>query len=840
VVDVYVLRKAHGEFVLPSKRGGGGGEEYEGGEVFEPITGIRENVAVLDLACFSGDTEIVTPDGVVDVKDVSAGDAVYTLDPETFEVEVDEVVETHDYANEYGELHHVSGNTHDFRVTENHRFLVSNERGWDDQTPEDFEFREYRDVPDNDRFAFPNHEAMEGEERDEFGFWREVDGGYAVVYAERDLRAVRNDLPEPVCESMELAHGSSGGLALEKTGKYLVPIEDYRRHREAVEKAADDVVLKRDKGHRGVPTTFDADDWLRLVGWYVTEGSVYKGGSSHRVTIHQQGDERDDIRRLLERMGLDYSVDGRGFNISDRLLLDWFVENCGATSNEKRLPEFVFELDADHLRVLLETLVKEDGTPSERTGNVEKFWTKSDDLKDDIVRLGVRCGHKPTVKKQDDGTWYVSFGKKGSINKAVNASVEEHNGRVYCVTAKNNHVVLAGRNGKYQWIGQSLYPMSMVSVNASPETKVGDDYDGETFDVEMPDGTEIRFRKEPEGLTKSIVTELLEERDKKKKARDRHEMGSEEYEKYDNQQNAIKVVMNCFDGDTEVVGEDGVKNVCDVEVGERLYTIDPDTGEVETKRVIETQEYAYEGEMVDIETRYVDFSVTPNHRMLVEKDGETTFVEAGNLNDYTNYQIPTGERIEGRKPETFDLLNESDAENAYVYTDGHGSSYKTAVGDAAEELEYESNRKAYKTSPEHVSANPVVAEEADEVLLQKDAKHSSVPARYETRDWLRLVGWYVAEGSVYETEPKEFEGGRRGRSKKVQLGQLDDGGRERIVSLLEGMGLTPLEEERQISFCNAVIADWLVGNCGATSEKNVFRSSSSNLTPRCLSICSTR
>lgn len=94
----------------------------------------------------------------------------------------------------------------------------------------------------------------------------------------------------------------------------------------------------------------------------------------------------------------------------------------------------------------------------------------------------------------------------------------------------------------------SLYPMSMVSINASPETKVGDDYDGETYDVEMPDGGEVRFRKNPEGLTKSIVTELLEERDKKKAARDEHEIGSEEYEKYDDQQNAIKVVMNSYYG----------------------------------------------------------------------------------------------------------------------------------------------------------------------------------------------------------------------------------------------------------------------------------------------------
>ena len=837
VVDIYVLRKAHGKFVLPSKRGGGGGEEYEGGEVFEPITGIRENVAVLDLACFSGDTEVVTPDGVTNIKTVSVGDEVYTLNPDTFEVEVDEVAETHEYGNEYGELHHVSGNTHDLKVTENHRFLVSNKRRWDSQTPDDFEFIEYRDVPGTDRFAFPNHEPMDGEGQGTFEFWREVDQGYAVVYADRDLRSVRHDLPDAVCDEMELAHGSSGSLKLEKTGKYLVPIEAYRRRHEAVEDVADDVVLKAGRQHRATPTSFGMDDWLRLVGWYVTEGSVYDGGTGdHKITIHQQGDERDEIRDLLERMDLNYSTDARGINLSNRLLLNWLVENCGAGSGEKRLPEFVFRLDASHLKVLLETLVKGDvrqtksdeparstasgdGTPSERTGNVDKFWTKSDALKDGIIRLGVRCGEKPTVKKQDDGTWYVSFGKRGSFNKSVNASVEDHEGSVYCLTAEDNHVVLAGRGGKFQWVGQSLYPMSMISVNASPETKVSEGYDGETYEVGMPDGDEVRFRKEPEGLTKSIVTELLEERDKKKAARDEHDMGSEKYEKYDDQQNAIKVVMNCFDGETEVIGEDGVKDIDEVEVGESLYTIDPDTQEVETKRVVETQEYAYDGEMVDIETRYVDFSVTPNHRMLVETDGETRFVEAGELNDYTGYQIPDGKSIEGRKPETFSLLEEGDAETAYLYTDGRGAGYKKAVGDAGDALEYDSNRKAYRSSPGYVSENPVVADEADEVLVQHGAKHSSVPAEYDIRDWLRLVGWYVAEGSVYEIEPKGYEDTKRGRSKKVQLGQLDEEGRERIVSLLERMGLNPLEEARQISFCNAVIADWLVENCGAGSEE---------------------
>ncbi len=110
----------------------GGRRGVRGGAVFEPITGVKENVTVLDLKCFSGDTEVMTPDGPTNIKDLDVGDEMYTLDPDTFECEITPVSETHEYENQYGQLHHLGGNTHDLKVTENHQFLVSNTRGWDD------------------------------------------------------------------------------------------------------------------------------------------------------------------------------------------------------------------------------------------------------------------------------------------------------------------------------------------------------------------------------------------------------------------------------------------------------------------------------------------------------------------------------------------------------------------------------------------------------------------------------------------------------------------------------------------------------------------------------------
>jgi DNA polymerase I len=87
---------------------------------------------------------------------------------------------------------------------------------------------------------------------------------------------------------------------------------------------------------------------------------------------------------------------------------------------------------------------------------------------------------------------------------------------------------------------KSLYPMAMMTVNASPETK---DPEGE---LRAPNG--IRFRAKPDGLTRSIISELLEERDEKKALRDRYPYASPEYVRYDLQQNVLKVIMNTYYG----------------------------------------------------------------------------------------------------------------------------------------------------------------------------------------------------------------------------------------------------------------------------------------------------
>ncbi|WP_265110508.1 DNA-directed DNA polymerase [Halosolutus halophilus] len=95
---------------------------------------------------------------------------------------------------------------------------------------------------------------------------------------------------------------------------------------------------------------------------------------------------------------------------------------------------------------------------------------------------------------------------------------------------------------------KSLYPMCMTTVNASPETKVDpDEYDGETY-IAPTEPEPIHFRKEPDGVMREMITELLAEREEKKDLRNEYEPGTPEYEQYDRQQGAVKVIMNSLYG----------------------------------------------------------------------------------------------------------------------------------------------------------------------------------------------------------------------------------------------------------------------------------------------------
>jgi DNA polymerase elongation subunit (family B) len=133
--------------------------------------------------------------------------------------------------------------------------------------------------------------------------------------------------------------------------------------------------------------------------------------------------------------------------------------------------------------------------------------------------------------------------------------------------------VLPPYDGLKEWVGvvdlKSLYPSSMISCNISRETMT---YDEDEADIIIPDiplnyneaegkeiteediswelgkGNCVGFTLDEQGIMPKYVSMLFDERADKKAKRNQADPDSTEYERFNQQQRAVKVVMNSFFG----------------------------------------------------------------------------------------------------------------------------------------------------------------------------------------------------------------------------------------------------------------------------------------------------
>ncbi|MFC6615046.1 DNA polymerase domain-containing protein [Halopenitus salinus] len=557
-VDVYVLQKAHGKFALPTK-GQQESEEFEGGAVFDPISGVKEMVTVLDLKslypmcmvtinagpetkvdpdeydeetyvapngthfrkepdgimremvdelltererkkelrndhdpgtqpyqqydrqqaavkvimnCFTPDTDVLTPDGVRPITDLEIGDDVYSLDPDTMRMEVKPVTETHAYPEYRGQLVNMETSKIDLSVTPNHRMLVrKNETNG--ITEEEYRFIEAGDLDGATNYELPHGwDGPDGEPIEEVDLTRLVDGEYEVwVRPEVHGHTFTAELGWTPRRVPNADVGQTG---------YVFTAEEFEEHREYVESVCETSFIHRESGRKWIPRTYDGDDFLALLAWYITEGSVYTSeekrfgdavrGVATSIQIAQTA--RDDptvapitdgggcdthatIGGTLDDLGFDYYVDDRSYQFTSKLLGRYLEDACGAGSFEKRIPEFIFGASAEQKRRFLETLIDGDG---DRQPGSWRYTTSSERLRDDVLRL---CAHLGITANygHDSGSWriYATENGKNTLRMHRSGSTSRAEEGVYCVTVADNHTLLAGRNGTFQFVGQSLY-----------------------------------------------------------------------------------------------------------------------------------------------------------------------------------------------------------------------------------------------------------------------------------------------------------------------------------------------------------------------------------------------
>ena len=385
----------------------------------------RQSAYKIVINCFTPDTDVMTVEGPRRVGDVAPGDLVYAIDPQTLvpTVRPVEAVFSQRYA---GPLVEIKNRHVDFLVTPEHRLLTARFR------------------PGG---AFAD---------------------YAWETAADLLRdTVRRKLPPlaPLPQTEEAPDRVSLADLCERHG--------------IDHKTGPRGIKERRRQGRWQPESFALDDWLALVGWYASEGTLYKStpkvyasgtpagdgaanvrGEGYRVTLCQKREGgRTAIRALLDRMGIAYGEDVNGLGFSSRVFYEVLEAECGRGSHDKRLPSWVFGLPPDRLAPLFDALMAGDGDVHGR-----RYTTASRRLADDFVRLSLHLGRRSYVMSHDGAYRIAVNDPAASVPKGLAPVVKgEHRrevgyeGEVICLSVAEHHTVLAGRNGRFNWVGQSFY-----------------------------------------------------------------------------------------------------------------------------------------------------------------------------------------------------------------------------------------------------------------------------------------------------------------------------------------------------------------------------------------------
>lgn len=384
---------------------------------------------------FAPDTEVMATRGPTPVTDLGVGDQVYTLDPSSRLVKLKPVTGVKTVSVE-SELIAIESRRADLHVAPDHRILY---RTTARPRPRFLAAREFLNRSDH-KFvnAWRRPPAPRLETVDITNF---VD--HYEICAAHDCHGhtFRAKLPDGCDPHRRNSHA----------GYYFSP-ETFKHYQDAIEGAATETRIHAGRWRTRRPYRFAGDDFLRFIGWYATEGSVTQNSGSDTEEIklaqkHKQN--RVAIAALLDRMGLEVTEDERGFRFSSKLYGHLLKDLCGTESRSKQLPAFVWSLPQDQQQLLLDVLIAGDGNDS------ETFYTSSDRLAGDVLRLSLELGMKPRYLRYRD-MWQIYIRDvSDGFTSWRNVSRVSGGDELYRLTVEDYSTVMAGRNGRFQWVGVS-------------------------------------------------------------------------------------------------------------------------------------------------------------------------------------------------------------------------------------------------------------------------------------------------------------------------------------------------------------------------------------------------
>lgn len=390
----------------------------------------------VDGYCYSSDTEVLTENGWMLLKDIVDNKLkikIATLNPEK------DLVEYH-YPTDYikqmysGIMLHQEGKRIDFKVTPNHTVWAKQISSW---TNYDYQFYKASELPQH------------------------------IIY--------RKDFP----------------YKAEELEYFILP--EYNHSFSKIDyRSGEECIYNINKPELKIKM----DGWLRFFGIWIAEGWVnkdYESGNYSIVKISQSPTWKQEImNKWMEDCGFTYTYNEKAkeFTINS-VQLAQYLKQFGK-SHDKFIPrELLNSLSKRQLEILLEALMLGDGKITQTT---RSYCTVSKQLADDVQELALKCGYSPNLFFVDNVIFNITLAtrKESMPNQGRdNRNLELYDDFVYCLTVPN-HLLYVRRNGKGCWCGNSKYLFDETTVTDFVNNHLIDTFlniEGTTTDYLTPNVT---------------------------------------------------------------------------------------------------------------------------------------------------------------------------------------------------------------------------------------------------------------------------------------------------------------------------------------------------------------
>ncbi|MFB6187335.1 MAG: DNA polymerase domain-containing protein, partial [Halobacteriaceae archaeon] len=295
----------------------------------------------------------------------------------------------------------------DFQVTPNHRMFIRNSSDTGSK-PSDWHFQEAGTLKPNITYEVPS--TWQRNHSDSLGTNIDI-----------------NTIPEPLVSDQQIADGGQS-----------VPISSPGEN---------------------VPNRIPASDLLTLLALYIRAGATKPAHSPCSVVFDiEDPDEKQTLHRIVNDQ-LNYNPDTEsGLKFSSSWWAQFLEYLCGSKETQLKIPDIVFQGSRKQKQNFLQTLAQEEGDVRQ---NFWQYKTQSKALRDDLLKLCTELGIKADYESISNGWQIVA-----KANQRFTFEMDRDGDRcntddgVYCVEIADNNTLLAGRNGTFQFVGNSLYGVS--------------------------------------------------------------------------------------------------------------------------------------------------------------------------------------------------------------------------------------------------------------------------------------------------------------------------------------------------------------------------------------------